>query len=85
MTGAHAPTRDTAPPQNEAMTLARRYVAEFIGTALLVIAGVGTAVLTPDNDILPIATAFGLKACSCSPTPSAPSLVVTSTPPSPWA
>lgn len=53
MTGAHVPTRGTAPPQNEVVTLARRCAAEFIGTALLVIAGVGTAVLTPDNDILP--------------------------------
>lgn len=46
---------------NEAVSVARRYAAEFIGTAFLVIAGVGTVVLTPGNDILPIATAFGLS------------------------
>lgn len=49
MTGARVPTCGTAPPQDEAMTLIRRYAAELIGTALLVIAGVGTAVLTPDK------------------------------------
>ncbi len=39
---------------------ARRYGAEFIGTALLVIGGVGTAVLAPKAGPVGIALAFGL-------------------------
>ncbi len=39
---------------------ARRYLAELLGTALLVIGGVGTAVLAPDAGQVGIALAFGL-------------------------
>lgn len=38
----------------------RRYLAELIGTALLVIGGVGTAVLAPQSGPIAVALAFGL-------------------------
>lgn len=42
------------------MDALRRYTAEFLGTALLVIAGVGVAVLAPKAGPIGIALAFGL-------------------------
>lgn len=42
------------------MSAARCYVAEFIGTAMLVLTGVGTAVLAPKAGPIGIALAFGL-------------------------
>ena len=42
------------------MNAFRRYLAEFIGTALLVVGGVGTAVLAPKAGPIGIALAFGL-------------------------
>lgn len=41
-------------------TSARRYLAEFVGTAVLVLVGVGVAVLAPDAGPVGIALAFGL-------------------------
>ena len=42
------------------MNALRRYLAEFLGTALLVVVGVGVAVLAPDAGPVGIALAFGL-------------------------
>jgi aquaporin Z len=42
------------------MDLTRRLAAEFLGTALLVIGGVGTAVLAPDSGPVAVALAFGI-------------------------
>ncbi|QNG36959.1 MIP family channel protein [Geodermatophilaceae bacterium NBWT11] len=48
----------TTAPSQPALPI--RGFAEFLGTALLVIAGVGTAVAAPDTGTLGIAMAFGL-------------------------
>ncbi|QNG37138.1 hypothetical protein F1C76_11530 [Geodermatophilaceae bacterium NBWT11] len=50
--------RSTAPAQP---ALPIRGLAEFLGTALLVIGGVGTAVAAPDTGTVGIALAFGLS------------------------
>ncbi len=42
------------------MNTVRRYLAEFLGMALLVVGGVGTAVLAPHAGPVGIALAFGL-------------------------
>ena len=43
------------------MNVYRRYLAELLGTALLVVGGVGTAVLAPDSGPVAVALAFGFS------------------------
>ena len=57
-TARSAPTRAAATPAQPALPI--RALAEFLGTALLVIGGVGTAVAAPETGTVGIALAFGL-------------------------